>query len=272
MKVKKSLVQAVLCAVWVGSGPALEAADLGINLLGARHATYVCGITNEDEFVSTPGADFSLWTPGLSRLLVANHELSDAIYYFDSGILLARAAATPFGVTAHSDGRSLYGELGIPLHHAAAGAKTEITFSPVTSGAGLLDFGFAGYDRWYYSQGAISLVDVTAAATIWEFGWDREHTTAPYPWKDGRVEWELNPERGEGEPHALARLALNTTFDADRIYSLVLQTQTFSDWDEGTISIELNGLTIVPEPSVLVLAGCGAGALLAARRRAIRSR
>ena len=262
MKAKSLRKKLVFGLAFLGCLAAQSVMAFDVNLLAAQYTTYVCGITNEDAFATVPFGDFSLWSPGISRMTTTDEPASDTVTY--NNVLLAHATAQPFSLRAHSDGWRLW-FTGETWHHSTAGAKSEIWFCPVTSGATTLDFKSVGYYVWAFSRGYINLTEVTSGRTLWEYGWDLAITDPPFPWQDGQVPWTEATPSDPNDSNVAANLLLNTTFDSAKTYKLTMFTQTFADEDDQIITMNLSGLSIVPEPSVLAI--CSGAVLLAFRRK-----
>lgn len=132
------------------------------------------------------------------------------------------------------------------LWSSLASAKTEIIFTPLIDGLQSLSIDFAGYYDYFFSEGSVSLFDLTENQELWNYSWDH--------WFAGNVPWELVAGDVPGLT-AVATLSLDTYFAADHTYTLKMFAGMDSNSDAELIKIKLTGLKIVsvPEPSTFIL-------------------
>ena len=213
----------------------------GVSVLNSQYTTYV--------FVQTNGAnanvgtgtsgDFAIWSGGNSRMTLPPIPTSDSMSLGGSGTLAAEANVDTFGVSAFSDMVPAFPQ-GWPGHNSTAGAESEIWFSPLTGGTATIGLDFSGAYTWYYSSGFVSLSDVTAGQTLWNYGWNGLNLL------DGS-NWMLNPDGT-----ASATYSFQTDFNPADTFKLTMYTQTFADYDEEQTAIQLSGLVeAIPEPSAI---------------------
>lgn len=250
MNTRSTRIKLGISALALGVGVAtITASPLEVNLLGSKYSTYVFVATDVD------------WSAGVSRTNLSFHPYSDSIYstFHDPqtpanvGILGADANADLFGVSVRT--YCQHNKVFFPEKNSTAIAKSEISFAPLTSGLATLSFDRHVAQEWFYSEGSVSLFDVTANQTLWDYSWtfsqfipgaDRSFN------EDGSEDWTC---------------LLETNFDATHTYALSMREQSWADSDNQQIALQLSGLTVVPEPSAFALTGLAAIGLLSSRRR-----
>jgi hypothetical protein len=222
-----------------------SADPITINLLSAMFTTRVATWTSFNAIPDT-------------RESTSSAPLSDS--------LLAPGSVTPFSLRdsigaiaetdifrVHADTTSTsYPELG-PIWSSLSMAKSELLFAPTATGLATIGLSLtkAGSND-FWSEGTVSLFDITANEFLWNHGWD----VAAFP---GNPLFGP-PEYGHflnGTPLNTGPLALDTAFDASHQYQLTLYTLTHSQNDTQNITLEVSGLHVVPEPSTLWLVGLG---------------
>jgi len=122
---------------------------------------------------------------------------------------------------------------------ALASAQSEMTFSPLLDGTANLTVDFGRYYDYGFTEGYVSLFDLTSNQELWNYGWD--HGQGNVPWDGG----------------SSANLTLDTYFANDHTYYLSMFAGMDSNGDSELVKIGLSGLEIVsvPEPSTMLLLG-----------------
>jgi hypothetical protein len=188
-----------------------------------------------------------------SRTLFSLVPISDLMYHSVSGQLEAEANVGLFDISAFTAADGLHDPL---RSGSVASAQSEIWFSPLTSQTTTVNLQFSGWSQWYYSEGSVSLLDVTSGDEVWNYGWNS--------YVSGTVPWEPTG----GNPSMTASLTLDTDFIAADTYELNMYTHTDSTPpDSEQILIQLFGLEPIPEPSTSILFGLGSFALAMVHRR-----
>lgn len=122
---------------------------------------------------------------------------------------------------------------------ASASARTELHFIPDSAGSAPITLDFTGGDHWYFSNGSVSLYDLTDSTSLWSYDWSGFTGTVPWVYSD------VNS--------ANAMLSLPTGLMDTHEYRFIMFTEVFSqEPSEPEIVIELSGIQ-VPEPSSSVL-------------------
>jgi hypothetical protein len=197
-----------------------------------------------------------------SRTMVSPVPISDSMYS-SRGWLEAEANAGLFDVSAIADADDRY---DITLEaHAGAEALAEIWFSPLASETTPINIQFSGGSYVFYTDGQISLLDVTSGDELWKLWWNGGGL------HNGNVPWELT------DVGSSATVTLDTAFNAAHTYRLSMGTgggSALIDFEYS--SIQLFGLEPIPEPSAFALTGLGGALLLLPRGaqavRRLRSR
>jgi len=125
------------------------------------------------------------------------------------------------------------------VKYSSATTKSEIWFTPLSSETATINMAFLGEHFWFYSQGSLSLTDVTSGEQIWNYGW-----AGPGP---GTVPWQVS------EGIATASITIDTDFNAADTYYLSMSTQTAAQGDSEFIQVQVFGLEPIPEPSTAAL-------------------
>ena len=137
--------------------------------------------------------------------------------------------------------------------HSTASAKSTIQFAPTSTAMGDIDVTLAGEFQPYFSEGFVSLVDLTTQGMLWNYRW----TCCNF---DGTMPWTTT------DGNYSAALHLSNAFSASDLYQLTMYTSTNADLDRESVKMQVSGLHSVPEPSLLVLLGTGL-AMAGVRRR-----
>jgi hypothetical protein len=138
---------------------------------------------------------------------------------------------------------------------AKATAETVLSFRALQDVTAPLTFDFAGAGQAAFSDGFVSLVDVTAGLSLFSYGWT-------YPFA-GTVPWDCCYH---------ATISLSQWLLSSHLYTLTLHASTNANIDSQSVSISLSGLrqlmAPVPEPELatLMLVGIGMVAAIARRR------
>jgi len=201
-----------------------------------------------------------------SRSVDSPTPISDSLYHPITGDLEAHAVAGSFEVSAFT---AAAGGNITPYYSQStfASATTEITFSPAGDWTGPIDFNFFGAEQWFFSEGYVSMRDVTADVTLWDYGWGQF-----WPLPGSTVSWVEQPEPYSDGWRVKASLSLDTDLNSAHTYELTMHTSTGSNPpDVEYIVIGISDFQIVPEPSLFALAGLGVTACLTLRRRQDRT-
>jgi hypothetical protein len=218
---------------WASPAPA---APVSIDLLTSTHTVTL-------EWVSRVGEYPSNLTTRTTQTTTSATPVSDSLSaFFDTGT----ASAGLFEVSSHTNEINL-GATDRPdgsILWIAAAATTTLTFAPVASGLASIDL--TVFTIFLFSEAHVTLTDLTTASVLWSIGWER---------RSGY----LAAKAMEATPPVLL-----TGLDASHVYQLVLFGRTDASDDETRMSVRVNGLEVVPEPSTLLLGVLGAS--LFARR------
>ena len=139
---------------------------------------------------------------------------------------------------------------------AKATAETVLSFRALQDVTAPLTFDFVGHDQAAFSDGFVSLVDVTAGSSLFSYAWT-------YPFA-GTVPWDCCYH---------ATISLSQWLQSSHLYQLTLHASTNANIDSQSVSISLSGLQAlmapVPEPELatLMLVGIGVVVAMARRRR-----
>lgn len=166
---------------------------------------------------------------------------------------VASAHASFFDVTTFTDSNAPNDSLPNIYDGAWASAESEIVFSPLIDSLQTVTIDFTAWYDSYYSEGYVSLFDLTENMELWNYWWTEGYI--------GNVYWEPQPPTGDPEdPVERAIVDQDTDFIATHTYELVMYTQTNSQWpDKQRINVQVSGIepTSVPEPSTIILIGMG---------------
>lgn len=221
-----------------------EASPFTVELLSTQYRTHV------STTITSGGIDTSRTTlddTPLSDSMAAELPLGPVF----SAKADAWASADMFDLAVETQGR---------IGQADAEAGSTLTFSSAANAVGSLDISLFGSGQYVYSQGAISLFDVTAGLMSWTYSWS-------VPNLSGNVPWTIDPFLSLGA----ASFTAATELLAGHTYTLTTSVGVHANSDAQRITMQVAGLdpTRVPEPGVLSLFGCGAISvvMLAVRRR-----
>jgi hypothetical protein len=245
----------VLASVCLLASDTASAEPISIELLSATFTTQVATWTSLN---ATPHTRETTSSTPLSDSLLAASIPNPAFPWIPS--FVGAIAETDF-FRVHANTATLP-SLTPPFWSALSVAKTELMFSPLTSATttiGLTLTTAGSNDFW--SEGTMSLYDVTANQYVWNHGWD----ATPL------VDTQFGPpEYGHllnGTPLNLGPLHIDTAFDLSHQYRLTLYTLTHAQNDRQNITLEVSGLHVVPEPSTLWLVGIGVAVSVGRHRR-----
>lgn len=240
-----------LAVLALGVCVSAQAAPLEITVLNANYTASVGWSCITDSVTASSGSSSIVSASPASDMYI--NQNSDLPMY---NVKWAEADASLFeifGYTSTSGGVEGFGQSTT----SSATARTDIFFSPLSSQTTSIDLDFLGANEWYYSDGYVSLVDVTANQTLWNYGWALMG--------QGTVPWTNNYDGVASQFHAA--VSVDTDFDATHTYELVMNTDTDSNGDTQNVQIQLFGIEAVPEPSACALIGLGVAAWLVIRRR-----
>lgn len=173
-----------------------------------------------------------------SMTRVSSSPLHDEMYFNDS--LVAAAQADSFSISAYTR----IG--GHPDNVSIASSKTELAFSPIASSVTMFQIDFYGYAEWYYSNGFVSLSDVSTGQELWNYYWTDSYVSGNVPWVDDF----------SGPYRAWANIDVETILNQGANYLLTIYTQTCSNpADSELIRIDVSGVESidVPESSLLIV-------------------
>jgi hypothetical protein len=149
-----------------------------------------------------------------------------------SARVFARATADAFSVTTST---SALPDLSLneTSAFAVAMAETVLRFAPVQDGLATLAIDFVGVTlQSVFSEGLVSLFDVTTNQTLWAYQWD-------YPF-EGNIPFTCCYQ---------AALSIEQPFLASHQYAFTMRVGMDASIDEQSMSIRTSGLYAVPEPS-----------------------
>jgi hypothetical protein len=229
----KPVMGALLLTMAFASGSFSASATLPIDILGGQFTTLVSLASYYPNFL--PGGVLS----NDVREVVSSAPVASTIYnYRSGGGVVAEADASLLEISAYTsityDGY---------VDSSVATVRSEIWFSPLSSQTASLNLEFLGEHMWFYSQGSVSLTDITSGQEIWNYGW-----AGP---SSGTVPWEVSAGL------ATASLTLNTDFSATDTYYLNMYTETAARGDAEFIQIQMVGLEPIPEPASAAVAALG---------------
>ena len=116
--------------------------------------------------------------------------------------------------------------------------KSEISFAPDERTLQLCRLTGTWPVEWFYSEGSVSLFDVTANQTLWDYSWTFPNSF-PAPTglfnEDGSEDWTCLLETNLMRP----------------TYALSMREQSWADSDNQQIALQLSGLTVVRTFSLL---------------------
>ena len=78
---------------------------------------------------------------------------------------VASASANLFEISAYTDSGVTQWENSLSF------AKTEIIFSPLVDALQPIKIDFMGYYEWFFSDGFVSLIDLTSNQELWDYSW-----------------------------------------------------------------------------------------------------
>jgi hypothetical protein len=235
-----------------------QASPITVELLDAHYTTTV-----KTTFVGT------LSNPDYSRITGSATPISDALHWtvFDSSDIFtvyqsagAAAAANTFGVDASSNTGDLF--LEQRLRYALASATTTLTFTPLADGlAPLVIDLITGSTSSFWSEGSITLDNLTTGEQLWTYGWDSNGSGGI--WRPHTFGYDLlsSPLYADGP------LSAETALRSSEQYRLSMYTQTQAAGDRQLISLQVSGFHTVPEPASITLLGIGCAVVVAAQRR-----
>lgn len=149
---------------------------LPINILDAQYTTSV----SVSSWILLEGG--GIGHTNYSRTTVSSVPISDSLYHPVSGLPEAEANAGLFEISAFTAAAN-----GIydPFRHGSgASAQSVLWFSPLTSETTTINIQFSGWEEWYYSDGFVSLLDVTSGDEVWNFWWGQLRPPRTVPWVD----------------------------------------------------------------------------------------
>jgi hypothetical protein len=249
MSMKTRIHAFLLVCLWLAPYPAL-ADPMPIGIVSTRYKTFV---------ETTHALD-----PDLSEVVVTARSqdsttaISDSLRVNDAE--WARVHSDLFSISTYTEAKDPVTRFA----YSKASAESVTEFLSLQSGTVLLNVDLTAEDyAILFSQGAVTLVDVTAGLMLWDYWWDTRNANF------GNVPWIA-----QGTCCSLwtAGLDLETPLSASHLYSLRIFGGTDSSIpDLETLTISVSGLQPVPEPSTLFLVG-SAAAIGVWRRRCRRAR
>lgn len=244
------LLFAALASLAIGNAGAHS-----LSLLGSEYSTDLRTILNQRDpstgaTTVTTATQTATSDAPLAKELVA-HELT-----------FAKAQASPYSVSTQT---SAFGSDLPGGGNASARAQTVLSFKALQHTEAALTIDIEGSGFSFFSDGFVSLYDVTTSAYVFSYAWNfLSIPPAPPPPGSLPLPWESVGN---------ATLALNQRLDASHVYDLTLHASTTGSGDSQFVSVRLSGLdrlmAPVPEPSLaaLMFAGLGVVGGIAALRR-----
>lgn len=238
--------------------PAISSSALPVEVTQAEFTTHA------SISVSIPPLPQALLTND-SRTVVSSSPVQDLMEGTQYGYVLpyyiwARPTADWFHVSVDTSECNRCGSAG-------AYAISETTFSPLADAIAdvtIRRLGGGIYDA--YSEGFVSLVDLTLNRPLWYYQWTGIGNTMggagrPEPSWGYDITGNINPYPNP------AIVVQGTAFAEDHAYRLVIYAASGAYGDDERVFMDLLGLEIVPEPSTFALLGLGTASLAIARRR-----
>lgn len=231
---------------------AAQATPFGVSIVNASYTASVGWLCITDSVTASSGSSSIVSASPAGNMYI--NQNSDLPLY---SVKWAEADASSFeisGYTSTTGGVEGFGQWTA----SSATARTDISFTPLTSGTTSIGLDFFGANEWYYSDGYVSLFDVTLNQTLWSYGW-AYGSPSTVPWTNNY----------EGDPsHSHAMVTVETDFSASDTYQLTMNTDTDSNGDTQNVQIQLSGIqAAIPEPSTFALIGLGTATWLVLRRR-----
>jgi hypothetical protein len=246
----------------------VKAVDLVWNPAGTTYETYLSTTVVEGRKVNPP-SDFDIW----NYVSYTNHQFSyTPLTSSISNSGWYRSSTSPIGYargTAEVQGLNLhvYSDAYSNDDHAHAAAVSVTTFSSPIDQMVPFEIRASGV-RVHYTEGFISLLDVTTDQPLWYQHWGYWGANTIRGFGASRPEPFLSYQHANrlefSYPIAIT-LTQETQLFRDHEYRLVMYAQGNANADSEAIHLSI----IVPEPSLLSLVGLGA--LLPILRRGRRN-
>jgi hypothetical protein len=213
-------------------GPA-SAAPIGINIVTAAYTLRLTSSTTDNTtdpsspLTETKAQVVSSLVPTSDSLLVTAPSGSMA---------LAEGYADLFSTTVHTESGSRFGD------HAGAQAEVDalVEFTPIADGTGSIGIDMLARFQSQFSEGFVSLVDLSLGAGLWRYSWDQFQATDTLPWVLANGTFSSS-------------FIVDSSLIASHKYRLEMFTATNSNNDEQLVTLGISGVKAVPEPSILAL-------------------
>jgi hypothetical protein len=221
--------------IFIGS---ISGQPLYVTVSSAQYMTYV-------EAKGSPNTTY----PEIVRTLTSSSPISDEI---DQPLLVFGAPSTNYAI-ANAGLFEVSDQTG--WGKANAEAISQIWFSPLGDQTQTLNIQISadGSPSIVWTAGQISLLDLTANSVLWSYSWNAGGSgSVPVGVPLGNnIPWDsLDP--------SYANFSLDTDFFASDQYELTMKVCSNAGDDSEFAQVQLTGLQVVPEPSiVLLLVLCG---------------
>ena len=229
----RRMLRCIACSIAFLCCGQLNAQPLNVQLLDARYTTFV-SVTIRTNFPVPSGST------NISRTIESSFPHSDSLRVDDPAGWPYRATAdASTGLFELSGATAAFG-LEYVLY-AAAGAIDQIRFSPAKDQVQSVGIQIARGDKWLFTEGSVSLLDLTSNSELWHYSW--HFLNNPF----GNIPWD------PGSFDATANFNVDTDFLASHQYELTMFTSMDAASDSESAWIRVTGLEAVPEPASLCL-------------------
>lgn len=240
--------------------PAIPSPAVPLEITQAEFTTYLQISVSPD---ALPG---SLPT-NYSRFLFASSPTSDYVEGVHYGVPPDNPYYDQFRViseaTSDWSNVSVYTREGSKLGSALAYAISDISFSPLSDEAANVTIEVAGHGRYEtYSEGFVSLVDLTLVQPLWYYQWTglggdlrRGGQERPEPYLSYNIAGSIDVSVFNNP----AVVTQETAFTAGHSYRLVMYAASDANGDDGGV---LMRVSIIPEPGSFTLLALGSLALV----------